>query len=152
MSKLARISAPRPSLPSSPPNASIIRICRDAEQDRGRPQITESDLQKLIDARRLRVKFFDQSLFADPAWDILLDLYRAHLAQQRICVTSVCFGAGVPVSTALRWLNALEERGLARRSHDPLDGRRYFVSLTEAGVSSMDGYFAAAVQSFPQIA
>jgi predicted transcriptional regulator len=108
-----------------------------------RTELTDSDLQKIIDARRLRAKFFDSNLFADPAWDILLDLYRAHLAQQRICVTSVCFGAGVPVSTALRWLNALEERNLAKRSQDPLDGRRFFVELTEQGVSAMSGYFAA---------
>ena len=106
-------------------------------------QLTEIDLRKIIEARRLRAKFFDENLFADPAWDILLDLYRAHLAQQRISVTSVCFGAGVPVSTALRWLNALEERGLARRSQDPLDGRRFFVELTQSGVSAMAGYFAA---------
>jgi DNA-binding MarR family transcriptional regulator len=128
MSKLARISAFTSEFQD--PSAS-------------RSQITEIDLQKIIDDRRLRAKFFDENLFADPAWDILLDLYRAYLAQQRISVTSVCFGAGVPVSTALRWLNALEERGLARRSHDPLDGRRFFVELTHSGVSAMTGYFAA---------
>lgn len=101
-------------------------------------------IQKIIDARRLRATVFDSDLFADPAWDILLDLYRAHLAQQRICVTSVCFGAGVPVSTALRWLNALEERNLAKRSQDPLDGRRFFVALTDEGANAMAKYFSAA--------
>jgi DNA-binding MarR family transcriptional regulator len=106
-------------------------------------QLNAGDLQKILDARRQRARFFDENLFADPAWDILLDLYRAHLAQQRISVTSVCFGAGVPVSTALRWLNALAERNLARRSQDPLDGRRFFVELTHSGVSAMAGYFAA---------
>jgi len=128
MSKLARVSAFTSEFQGSPAS---------------RSQITEIDLQKVIDDRRLRAKFFDEHLFADPAWDILLDLYRAHLAQQRISVTSVCFGAGVPVSTALRWLNALEERGLARRSQDPLDGRRFFVELTHSGVSAMAAYFAA---------
>ena len=128
MSKLARVSAFTSEFQGSPAS---------------RSQITEIDLQKIIDDRRLRAKFFDEYLFADPAWDILLDLYRAHLAQQRISVTSVCFGAGVPVSTALRWLNALEERGLACRSQDPLDGRRFFVELTHSGVSAMADYFAA---------
>jgi len=128
MSNLARISVLTPEFQDSSAFSS---------------QITEIDLRKIIEIRRLRAKFFDDSLFADPAWDILLDLYRAHLAQQRISVTSVCFGAGVPVSTALRWLNALEERGLARRSQDPLDGRRFFVELTQSGVSAMAGYFAA---------
>jgi len=128
MSNLARICTTTPEFQGSAPSFS---------------QPTEIDIRNIIDARRLRAKFFDDSLFADPAWDILLDLYRAHLAQQRISVTSVCFGAGVPVSTALRWLNALEERGLARRSQDPLDGRRFFVELTQSGVSAMADYFAA---------
>jgi DNA-binding MarR family transcriptional regulator len=113
----------------------------DASQPPAR--LDHRDLQRMIDARRLRSKFFDANLFADPAWDILLDLYRAHLAQQRICITSVCFGSGVPVSTALRWLNALEQRGLTKRSNDPLDARRSFVALTPKGVSAMAGYFAA---------
>jgi DNA-binding MarR family transcriptional regulator len=112
-------------------------------------RLTAADLQQIIDARRLRARFFDENLFADPAWDILLDLYRAHLAQQRISVTSVCFGADVPVSTALRWLNALEERELARRSQDPLDGRRFFVELTQKGISAMTGYFAAGARPLP---
>lgn len=109
-------------------------------------QAQPAQIQKIIDARRLRANFFDSDLFADPAWDILLDLYRAHLAQQRICVTSVCFGAGVPVSTALRWLNALEERNLARRRQDPLDGRRFFVALTDEGANAMAKYFSATRQ------
>jgi DNA-binding MarR family transcriptional regulator len=123
---------------------------REFNEGPGSPIVPEAaiplrdyDIQKIIDARRTRARFFDDNLFADPAWDILLDLYRAHLAQQRICVTSVCFGAGVPVSTALRWLNALEERDLARRSQDPLDGRRFFVELTHKGVSAMSEYFSA---------
>ena len=111
--------------------------------DMGQQAAQPGQIQKIIDARRLRASFFDSHLFADPAWDILLDLYPAHLAQQRICVTSVCFGAGVPVSTALRWLNALEERNLAKRSQDPLDGRRFFVALTDEGADAMAKYFSA---------
>jgi DNA-binding MarR family transcriptional regulator len=145
--------APSPELQSPAYYAAEFSVCGESADPSGgsagtRPvtQLNSNDIQKIIDARRLRAKFFDSNLFADPAWDILLDLYRAHLAQQRICVTSVCFGAGVPVSTALRWLNALEERGLARRSQDPLDGRRFFVELTEKGATAMAGYFAAGVR------
>lgn len=105
---------------------------------------SDREVERIRQARHLRVKFFDAKLFADPAWDMLLDLYRAHLAQQRICTTSLCIGSGAPVSTALRWLNALEQRGLAQRSQDPLDGRRFWVSLTDEGVAAMAGYFGAA--------
>lgn len=116
---------------------------RNGKMHISRPPVQPGQIEKIIDARRLRASFFDSDLFADPAWDMLLDLYRAHLAQQRICVTSVCFGAGVPVSTALRWLNALEQRNLAKRSQDPLDGRRFFVALTDEGASAMAKYFSA---------
>jgi DNA-binding MarR family transcriptional regulator len=100
-------------------------------------------VQAIIDARQMRAKFLDSSLFADPAWSILLDLYRASLAHHRISTTSLCFGAGVPLTTALRWLVALEERGLATRSQDPLDARRQFVSLTDDGIAAMSRYFNA---------
>ena len=100
-------------------------------------------VQAIIDARQMRAKFLDSNLFADPAWSILLDLYRASLAQHSISTTSLCFGAGVPLTTALRWLVALEERGLAGRSQDPLDRRRQFVSLTQDGMSAMSRYFSA---------
>jgi len=104
---------------------------------------------EILRARTMRAKFFNADLFADPAWDMLLDLYRAHLDQYRVSVTSLCTASGVPTSTALRWLRALEEGGLITRRQDPLDGRRTFVALTSAGVESMDSYFAAIGQTQP---
>jgi DNA-binding MarR family transcriptional regulator len=106
------------------------------------------DLEFVRQARRMRERFFGENLFADPAWDMLLDLYRAELAQHRICTTSLCLGSGTPVSTALRWLNALEKRGLVGRTRDPLDGRRYFVALTNKGLTAISGYFAA-IRRYP---
>jgi DNA-binding MarR family transcriptional regulator len=95
----------------------------------------------IIRARNERAKFLPTSLFADPAWDILLELYSAHLAQQRMTVGQVCGAAGVPGTTALRWLNALEDRQLLGRHVDPLDARRNFVELTPAGKAAMDNFF-----------
>jgi DNA-binding MarR family transcriptional regulator len=97
----------------------------------------------------MRAKFFKAELFADPAWDMLLDLYRAELDQYRVSVTSLCTASGVPTSTALRWLRALEEEGLITRRQDPLDGRRTFVALTTAAVGSMNAYFDAIGQTQP---
>jgi hypothetical protein len=44
----------------------------------------------------MREQFFGPDLFADPAWDILLDLYAARLEQQRVAVSSLCIAAAVP--------------------------------------------------------
>ena len=95
----------------------------------------------IISARNQRARFLPQSLFAEPAWDILLRLYAAELAQQRITVTQACAASEVPATTGLRWLNTLELNDLVRRQPDPLDGRRIFVSLTAAGEQSMALYF-----------
>jgi len=107
------------------------------------PTSPGSKVGEIIRARSMRAKFFKAELFADPAWDMLLDLYRAELDQYRVSVTSLCTASGVPTSTALRWLRALEDGGLITRRQDPLDGRRTFVALTTAAVESMDAYFAA---------
>lgn len=108
-----------------------------------------SRIAEILRARSMRAKFFKAELFADPAWDMLLDLYRAELDQYRVSVTSLCTASGVPTSTALRWLRALEEEGLITRRQDPLDGRRSFVALTSAAVAAMDSYFTAVRQTQP---
>lgn len=102
---------------------------------------TETQVRDILKARRARAKFFEETLFADPAWDILLELYAAELGQRPLSVGSVCIGAAVPASTALRWITALERKGLVARHHDRFDARRQLVSLTRAGVEAMEGLF-----------
>lgn len=82
-------------------------------------------------ARRVRDSFIPGKLFADPAWDILLELFLAELEQQRVPVSSLCLASGVPATTALRWISTLERRGVIERTADPHDGRRYYLALSE---------------------
>jgi len=102
-----------------------------------------SAVNSVIRARRLRDRYFTFGLFADPAWDILLDLLESELSQRRTSVSSVCGAAAVPATTALRWLKAMEEKGLVTRVADPLDGRRVFVELAPVTSEAMHAYFAA---------
>lgn len=92
-------------------------------------------------ARINRSRLFDPDLFADPAWDILLDLYASSLEQRRVSVAGLGAASGVPATTSLRWVTVLEERELIVRRTDPLDGRRVFVMLTAKGSSIMREYF-----------
>jgi DNA-binding MarR family transcriptional regulator len=101
-------------------------------------------VRDLMRARRLRGKFFDFSLFSDPAWDILLELYAADLDQQRLAISNVGLTSNIPATTALRWIEALQKDGLIRRLKDPFDGRRWFVELTEKGVAAMQAWFESA--------
>ncbi len=102
---------------------------------------TEQVLRMIISSRAQRVKFLPDHLFADPAWDMLLDLYLADILSKRVSVSSLCGASNVPASTALRWIRTLEREGLIERASDPYDGRRYFIFLSEKGTAAMDGFF-----------
>ena len=94
--------------------------------------------------RRLRKSHFDADLFADPAWDMLLDLFIQRSVGQRVAITSACIASSVPSTTALRWIAQLESRGLLFREEDPSDGRRAFVGLTRKGELAVTRYLIAA--------
>jgi len=114
---------------------------RGQEADIG-PEVSASDVMSIIRARRLRARYFSEELFADPAWDILLDLFHAELAQQRVTVSCLCMAAAVPATTALRWLTSMVKKGLVIRQPDPLDGRRVFVELSPDASGAMHRYLA----------
>lgn len=83
-------------------------------------------------------------LFADPAWDILLDLYAAHARGHRISIGSATIAAAVPPTTALRYIDALQKHGLIARQADPRDKRRFYLVPTETAIQAMDLWFAEA--------
>lgn len=131
-STLARLSAGPASSLSSPdfvPTGDI-------------PPLSAETVRSVIRARRLRARFFPEQLFADPAWDMLLDLLQAEIAQLRVPVSSLCIAAAVPATTALRWLKTLVSEGLFVRRADPHDGRRVFVELAPAASEALRRYFA----------
>lgn len=104
--------------------------------------VSPETVRAVIRARRLRGSYFADELFADPAWDMLLDLFHAELTQLRVSVSSVCIAAAVPATTALRWLKALTDKGLVHRRSDPYDGRRVYVELSPQTSLAMQSYFA----------
>ena len=99
-------------------------------------------VRAVVRARRLRAQNFDTELFADPAWDMLLDLYAARLDQHRVAVSSLCIASAVPATTALRWIKTLTDRGLFVRRADPTDGRRVFIELADGAADALTAYFA----------
>lgn len=96
--------------------------------------------RRIIAARATRRKFFDDQLFADPAWDMLLELYALECEGHRISVSKLSVAAGVPCTTTLRWIDKLESESLIVRSADPLDARRVWVALSQVGVKTMRAY------------
>ena len=102
--------------------------------------VTGVRIRRLLKARRARSLFFEDDLFADPAWDVLLEAYAAHLMQQKTSVTALSNAAAVPATTALRWIRRLEQLGLLVRRGDPLDGRRSWMEISNRGLSAMQRY------------
>jgi hypothetical protein len=100
-------------------------------------------VRQLIANRQARNRFFDADLFGDPAWDMLLDLTAAHGEGARVSVTSLCIAAGVPATTALRWLTQMVESGIFVRVPDPSDKRRAFIAMSDKALTAMSGYFAS---------
>ena len=129
---LARLSAG----PDSAPRPAV-------QADEGDvPPVSVETVRRVIRARRLRSRFFPEDLFADPAWDMLLDLLQAELSHLRVPVSSLCIAAAVPATTALRWLKTMVADGLFIRRSDPHDGRRVFVELAPDTRSALNRYFA----------
>lgn len=100
-------------------------------------------VRQMIANRQARSRFFDAALFGDPVWDMLLDLTAAHGEGGQVSVTSLCIAAGVPATTALRWLTQMVESGIFVRVADPVDRRRAFIALSQTALAGMSGYFAS---------
>jgi hypothetical protein len=108
-----------------------------------RPPLPDPRLvRKIIRQRQLRARFFEGDLFADPAWDMLLDLTAARVEHVRVSVTSLCIASGVPPTTALRWIGQMTDAGLLQRVDDETDRRRAFITLTDKSADAMARYFA----------
>lgn len=134
-----------------------LRAVADALAERGEASsashqivVDPTLLQSIIRARRLRDKFFDKSLFADPAWDMMLELLAARLEGRAVTVSSLCIAASVPPTTALRWIKLLCERQIIERASDPTDGRRSFLKLTDEATAALIRYFDETLGAPPQ--
>lgn len=92
----------------------------------------------LIRLRRQRDRLLGSELFADPAWDMLLDLFVNTDAQRNISASSLCIAAAVPPTTALRHIAVMEKRGIIARRKDPRYDRRVFIVLTPEWHAKVD--------------
>ena len=112
-------------------------------------EISSALVRSIIRLRRLREQFFGGELFADPAWDMLLDLMAARLDRQQVAVSSLCIAASVPPTTALRWIKMLTDSGLFVRTADPQDGRRVFIELSDDAANKLSAYLRAVQRISP---
>lgn len=115
--------------------------------EHGASTLSASQVRAEIRARSLRSRFLPADLFADPAWDILLDLTLAQIERRRVSVSSLCIAAHVPATTGLRFIQQMTARGMLVRVDDPNDRRRVFIELSPDTRAAMHAYFGAVAQN-----
>lgn len=94
----------------------------------------------LLAQRHSRKRFLPNSLFHEPAWEILLSLYVVHLRGGSLGVKQLVALVDAPVTTSQRWIDQLVHMKLLQRVNDPLDRRRQEISLTDHGAQALENY------------
>src|SRR3546814_1774817 len=72
---------------------------------------------------------------------MMLDLMLAREQDRQLSASDLATGAGVPLSSGLRMIAALEQEGLVHRAIDEKDRRRSLIRLSDAGADRMKRYF-----------
>lgn len=107
-------------------------------------EVLQKFARSILKARQRRSEFMDTSKFADPAWDILLDLTSAALEGRSVPVLSASAAANVPMTTALRYVKQLVADGMVKRWDDPGDKRRSLLALEDHALEVMVRYLSSA--------
>ena len=115
----------------SPPSASSLPLAGEHLTARARA---------LLRARRLRARHFNQALFGEPAWDILLLLYLTEYSEGRQSIGRLAEMVETPLTTVLRWVAYLERERLVSRSEHPTDRRVVFIMLTDKAREAMEAF------------
>ena len=94
----------------------------------------------MVATRERRKKFFNASMFGEPAWDVLLALYLAEARGERTNINTLTQSSGAAPTTALRWMNYLENHQLISREEHPTDVRASIVRLTDKAQRALELY------------
>jgi hypothetical protein len=99
-----------------------------------------------IKARNVRSSLLSPSLFQEPAWNLLLDLYIARCENRKVRVKSAVLAMNVPATTAGRWLDRLDAEGWVRREKEAV-GKRMIVVLPDDVFDRMNQVFDMVIAS-----
>lgn len=110
------------------------------------PEAAVDDLM-LEDARRerratrARERVFGSGLCANPAWEILLELFIAKAEDRQVTVASTVAATALREQVALRTITHLAEEKLVVRQHKADDIRNIYLTLSNEAVASFCDYF-----------
>ncbi len=93
--------------------------------------------RSMLRVRRSGERLLNRSILGEPAFDLLLCLY-VRSGQSETSLTSLAQHAGIPYSSALRWILYLVDKGLVLRTESKSDRRATRVQLTPSGRAVLD--------------
>jgi len=102
-------------------------------------------LSNIRNLQRVRSENLPAGLAVEASWEILLDLYVSELRSECTSLTAVGGSAGVPLTSALRRIHELEEKGMIVRTPDEKDRRRAAAHLTEKGRDAVQTFIRSYV-------
>jgi DNA-binding MarR family transcriptional regulator len=97
--------------------------------------------ETILRVRRARERLFSRAMIGEPAFDLLLCLY-VRSGQKESSLTSLLRRAGIPHSSAMRWIRYLADKGFVELKDSMSDRRAICVELTAFGRTVMDEFLA----------
>ncbi len=100
--------------------------------------------------RQERDSFFAADLSGEPGWSLLLDLFIVQGEGLAVTTSGACFGAGIPQTTGIRWLEKLDLAGLIERTPHAHDSRFIMIQLSAEGRRQMEKLLASMRERLPE--
>ena len=104
-------------------------------------------LNNLRSLQRLRSEHLPSGLAIEATWEILLDLYVSEHSGDAVSMTAAGGSAGISLTSALRRIRELEEKGMIARAPDEKDRRRAALCLTDKGRSAVQSFINSYITS-----
>jgi DNA-binding MarR family transcriptional regulator len=101
------------------------------------PEALLERAESILRVRRARERLLGRAVMGEPAFDLLLCLY-VRSGQKETSLTSLARPAGIPYSSAVRWIRYLADKGLVERTESRSDRRATCVQLTPSGRAALD--------------
>ncbi len=98
-------------------------------------------MEKYIKNRELRKNNISSTLFINPSWDILVELFYARLIRKPEYVSSIVTAGGTPPTTGLRHLSRLQKQGFIERENQRHDRRRVKITISDDAFENMKRFF-----------
>jgi len=97
-------------------------------------------VQSVLRWRAMRAKVLSSTLFSDPAWEALLQVYASELGDCPPTLMQLASALQSPPAVAGTWVRALEEEGLVRWQ-EASEAAPLTIRLTDSGMGGMHALF-----------